>query len=96
MSLTVFTDVCNSEGGVGDEVTDFDGSASTFFELFGDFGPFGWRQDAAVEPLLFGFLLLSRHAGLGGGLMLRMAVRICPNSGPLTATSASWKVILRA
>ena len=54
--MAVFVGVFNSEGGVGDEVTDFDGPASAFFDPFVDFGPFGMRQDAAVKPLLCGFL----------------------------------------
>ena len=48
--------VFNSYGGVSAEIVDFESSVSAFFEIFVDFGPFGPPQDAAVEPLLFGFL----------------------------------------
>ena len=50
-------------------------------------GLFGLRQDAAGGPLLFGFPGCGRHArSPNSGLMLRMAVMICPKSAPLTAT----------
>ena len=70
--------------------------AGVLAKLSGDLYLFGRVQDTVVEPHLSRFRCAGRHAGLGGGLMLRMAVMICPNSAPLTATSASWKVILRA
>jgi hypothetical protein len=54
--LHVFGGVFNSGDGVGYKMTGFDGYSGVVPELFSDFGPFGRRQDAAVEPLLFGFL----------------------------------------
>ncbi|EFO28812.1 hypothetical protein TRICHSKD4_4620 [Roseibium sp. TrichSKD4] len=48
--MTVFTDVCNSDGSVVGAIIDFDGYVSAVFELFVDFIPFGLRQDTAVEP----------------------------------------------
>ena len=59
--------VCNSDGGVGDGILDFEGSASAVFELFVDFGPSKRRQDAVVEPLLCWFLCLGRHTGFSDG-----------------------------
>ena len=41
---------------MGRKIIDFDGSASAVFEFFVSLGPFGQRQDATIEPLLFGFL----------------------------------------
>lgn len=87
--MTVFAGVFKPAVGDACESDNFEGVAGVVFEFFTDFGPFGLRQDAAVEPLLFVFQSAGRHAGLGGGLMLRMAAMICPNTSPLTATSAS-------
>ena len=78
-------DVFDSDGGVGYKIIDFEGSASAFCELFVDFGPFGQRQDAAIEPLLSWFRCLGCHAGLGGGLRARMAARIWSKTLPDTA-----------
>jgi hypothetical protein len=73
--LALFGGVCNSDGGVGDGILDFESSASAVFELFVDFGPSERRQDTVVEPLLCWFRFLSGNAGLGGGLRARMAAR---------------------
>lgn len=35
----LFGGLCNSDGGVGDGILDFEDSASAVFELFVDFGP---------------------------------------------------------
>jgi hypothetical protein len=53
MTFAVFTCDFNSGGGFGDEVTDFDGYASAFFDLFVDFGPFVPFKGAAIEPHLY-------------------------------------------
>ena len=54
--LARFGGVFNSGDGVGYEITGFDGYSGVVPELLSDFGPFGLRQDASVEPCLFSFL----------------------------------------
>ncbi len=88
--------VFNSDVGVGCKIIDFEGCTRVFSERFSDFGRFGPRQDTTIEPFLYWFRYDGRNAGLGGGLRARMAERICPKTLPDTATSASWKVILRS
>jgi len=70
--------------------------AGVLAKISGDLYPFERVQDTVVEPHLYRFRCAGRHAGLGGGLRARMASRICPKMLRGTATSASWKVILRA
>ena len=56
MTVAVFTYDFNSCDGVGYKITIFVGFAGILPGVFVDFIPFGRRQDAVVEPLLFGFL----------------------------------------
>ena len=55
-TLALFVVVFNSDDGVGYKITVFEGFADALSERFNDFGPFGLCQDAAVKPLLSGFL----------------------------------------
>ena len=87
--MTVLVGVFNSDGVVECYLIDFEGVATALPALFVETGPFGPRQVATIEPLLSQFRRDDRHAGLGGGLMLRMVARIWPKMLRGTATSAS-------
>lgn len=52
--------------------------------------------DRPVLPLLFSLGLDRGHAHSGGARNRRMAARIARTIVPVTATSASWKVMARA
>ena len=62
------------------------GPAATFFSASG----------RLVLPLSFSFGLNRGHAHSGGARNRRMAARMARTIGPVTATSASWKVMARA
>lgn len=62
------------------------GPAATFFSASG----------RLVLPLSFSFGLDRGHAHSGGARNRRMAARMARTIGPVTATSASWKVMARA
>jgi hypothetical protein len=50
-------------------------------------------MDGSVEPLSFCLGLNRDHAHDGGARRRRIAVRMARTIGPVTATSASWKVM---
>ena len=60
------------------------------------FGLIGGRLHGPAEPLLFRFHCYRSHAGTGGARNRWISVSIRLNRAPLTAISASWKVIVRA
>lgn len=51
--------VFNCDDGVGCKITDFEVSAGVLSGLFVCFGPWGLYEDAAIEPLLYGFVVLA-------------------------------------
>ena len=62
------------------------GPAASFFSAVG----------RPVEPLSLSFSPDRGHAHSGGARNRRMAARMARTIGPVTATSASWKVMARA
>jgi hypothetical protein len=58
--------------------------------------PFFSAADGPVLPLSFSLGQFQRHAHDGGARNRRMAARMARTIGPVTATSASWKVMARA
>jgi hypothetical protein len=59
-------------------------------------GVFFSGLDRPVEPISFGLGQDRCQAHIGGARSRRMAERIARTIGPVTATSASWKVMARA
>ena len=58
--------------------------------------PFFSAPDRPVEPRSCAFRQFQRHAHDGGARNRRLAVRLARTIGPVTAASASWKVMARA
>jgi hypothetical protein len=62
----------------------------------GPAAPFFSAADGPVLPLAFSLKQFQRHAHDGGVRRRRMAARMARTIAPVTATSASWKVMARA
>lgn len=65
-------------------------------EIDRGFGVIGGCLDGPEEPFLFSFHCERGHVGTGGARSRWMAAMVRVNRSPLTATSASWKVMARA
>ena len=75
------------------ELSTISGLGGRFIAIF---GLTDVRPDKLVEPMFSSFCYRRLHAGTGGERSRWMAARMRLNRSPLTATSASWKVIARA